>query len=203
MQRPLVLRRNLAKFLLKISGWKTTGTAPERGVLVGAPHTSNWDWVSTLLLCWSSGFQPLLMVKKELFVPPLSWLLKVTGAVRLDRSNPRETVDALIAAAKATDGPFFIALAAEGTRSKSTYWKSGFRRLAIDMDLPVVLASVDGPSKSINWGPNFYPSDDVIADMDIVREFSSTVTGINPENTTPPLLREEVEGFQPRPEKDA
>ena len=194
MQRHFFLRRNLAKLLLALSGWKATGSVPERGILVGAPHTSNWDWIFTLLLCWNNNIQPHLLVKKELYAPPLGWLMKATGAVKLDRENPRATVEELISKAKATEGNFFIALAAEGTRSKGTYWKSGFRRLAIDTGLPVVLAYVDAPSRRTGWGPAFHPTDDVVADMDIVRDFYSTVTGFNPEKTTPPLLREEVEG---------
>ncbi len=201
MQRSFFIRRNVAKILLKLSGWKAIGSVPDRGVLVGAPHTSNWDWIFTILLCWSSNIQPHLLVKKELFVPPLSWILKATGAVRLDRDNPRSTVDELVAASKNSNGPFFIALAAEGTRSKSTYWKSGFRRLAKDTALPVVLAFVDSPSKTTGWGPVFHPTDDVVADMDLVRDFYANITGINPENTTIPLLREEVEGLKTKEPK--
>lgn len=193
MQRAFFIRRHIAKIILKVTGWKAIGSVPDGGVLVGAPHTSNWDWIFSILLCWNSNIQPHLLVKKELFVPPLSWILKATGAVRLDRSNPRSTVEELVAASKKSDDPFFIALAAEGTRSKSTYWKSGFRRLAKDTELPVVLAFVDAPSKTTGWGPVFHPSDDVVADMDLIRDFYANITGINPENTTPPLLREEVE----------
>ncbi len=42
--RPL---RWLGKFLMKITGWKTTGHLPkdERVVLIAGPHTSNWDGV--------------------------------------------------------------------------------------------------------------------------------------------------------------
>jgi 1-acyl-sn-glycerol-3-phosphate acyltransferase len=39
--------RWLGKFLMKITGWKTTGHLPkdERVVLIAGPHTSNWDFV--------------------------------------------------------------------------------------------------------------------------------------------------------------
>lgn len=194
MQRSFFIRRNIAKLFLKIVRWEATGTVPDRGILVGAPHTSNWDWIFTIALCWSSNIQPKLLVKKEMFVPPMSWLMNATGAVRLDRSKPHETVKELVDGAKNSEGSYLIALAAEGTRSKSTYWKSGFRRLAADTGLPIVLAYVDEPNKRTGWGPVFHPTDDVVADMNLVREFYSTVTGFNPENTTPPLLREEVEG---------
>jgi 1-acyl-sn-glycerol-3-phosphate acyltransferase len=118
MSRKFFIRRNLAKLMLKAFGWTTAGEPPPSGILVGAPHTSNWDWPATLALTWTSNIQPRLMVKQELFIPPFSWILKATGAVALDRKNPRETVRQLVEEAKSSDGTFHLALAAEGTRSQ-------------------------------------------------------------------------------------
>lgn len=194
MRRKFFVRRNLARFFLWTTRWRTVGSPPpEGGVLVGAPHTSNWDWPITLLLCWRNDIQPKLLVKKELFVGPLGWLMRATGAISLDRKNPRQTVDDLLTAADSSADPFFIALAAEGTRSRGTYWKSGFRRLAASTGLPICLAFVDAPSRTTGWGPVFHPTDDVVADMDIVRKFYADKRGFKPQNATPPLLREEVE----------
>ena len=177
MQSQFFIRKNLAKFLLKISGWKVTGETPPSGIIVGAPHTSNWDWPISLLAFWHSGIQPKVLAKRELFKPPLSWLLKATGAVALDRDNPRKTVEDLIAEAKAADGP-------------------GFRRIAIETGLPIVTVYLDAPSRTTGWGPVFYPSDDVTADMDILRQFFGDKRGFKPENTTLPMLREELEDPQ-------
>ena len=82
----------LARLLLGAARWKAVGEVPQRGVLVGAPHTSNWDWVLTMLLAWRYGITIRLLVKKELFVGPLGWLLRRTGAVELDRKNPAATI---------------------------------------------------------------------------------------------------------------
>ncbi len=193
MQRRFFFRRNFAKFVLKLVRWKTVGTVPpEGGILVGAPHTSNWDWVFSLLLTWSYNIQPRLLVKKEFMVGPLGWFMRKTGSVAIDRDNPRATVEQLLADAQNSAEPFFIALAAEGTRSKGTYWKSGFRRLAKATGLPIALAFIDAPNRTVGWGPTLYPTDDVVADMDILREFFADKVGINPDSATPPLLREEV-----------
>ena len=69
-------------------------------MLVGAPHTSNWDWVLTILLAWTYGINIRLLVKKELFKGPLGWVLRSTGAVELDRKNPAATIKELIAEAE-------------------------------------------------------------------------------------------------------
>lgn len=183
---------------MKLSGWTTVGAVPaEGGVLVGAPHTSNWDWPITILLTWSSNIQPRLLVKRELFRPPLGWLMRATGAVSLDRDHPRKTVEKLLSDAARTSKPFFLALAAEGTRTRGTYWKSGFRRIAKETGLPITLAFVDAPRKRVGWGPAFHPSDDVSADMAILREFYADKVGFKPQNATVPRLREEDFGDHP------
>ena len=92
-----MLRRKVAGLLLRAARWKTVGEVPDRGVLVGAPHTSNWDWVLTILLAWTYGINIRLLVKQELFVGPLGWLLRRTGAVELDRKNPGGTIKQLLA----------------------------------------------------------------------------------------------------------
>ena len=87
-------------------------------------------------------------------------------------------------------------MAAEGTRSKSEYWKSGFYRIAQQTGLPITLAFLDAPSKTVGWGPTFMPSGDVKADMDVLREFFKDKRGFNPDQATEPRLKEEDTGFK-------
>lgn len=184
------VRRGVARTLLRASRWRTSGEVPPRGILVGAPHTSNWDWIVTLLLAWDSGITIRLLVKNELFKGPLAPLLRATGAVALDRKNPGGTVRELLVDAE-TDDAFLLGLAAEGTRSKSDYWKSGFYRISQQTGIPVTLAFVDAPSRTVGWGPTLELTGDVSADMDLIRAFFIDKRGFKPENTTEPRLREE------------
>jgi 1-acyl-sn-glycerol-3-phosphate acyltransferase len=190
VDRHFLVRRTLARVLLRAVGWKAVGEVPERGVLVGAPHTSNWDWVVTLLLAWRYGIRIRLLVKKELFRGPLAGVLRWTGAVELDRADPSRTVRALVEESRGND-PWLLGIAAEGTRSRGEYWKSGFYRIAQQTGLPITLAFLDAPSRTVGWGPTFHPSGDVRADMDVVRAFYADKTGFRPEGFTPPRLREE------------
>ena len=184
------VRRGVARLALRASGWRTAGEVPARGILVGAPHTSNWDWVLTLLLGWDSGVRIRLLVKHSLFKGPLGPVLRSTGAVSLDRDDPGGTIKALLADAE-VDEAFLLGLAAEGTREKTDYWKSGFRRISLQTGIPVTLAYLDRPSRTVGWGPTFAMSDDVVADMDRVRAFYADKTAIRPARTTLPRLREE------------
>lgn len=185
-----MLRRAIARLVLRLSGWRAVGHVPTAGILVGAPHTSNWDWVAMLLLTWRDGVQARVLIKRELFRGPLAPLLRVTGGIPLDRSSPGATVRALLDEAR-RDERFLLVLAAEGTRDRTDYWKSGFYTIAQQTGLPVVLGFVDGPSRTMGFGPTLTPSGDVTADMDLVRAFYADKRGIRPERRTEPRLREE------------
>jgi 1-acyl-sn-glycerol-3-phosphate acyltransferase len=194
VQRHFFLRRNLARLVLRLSGWRTVGDVPPTAVLVGAPHTSNWDWVVTQLLAWDNSIKIRLLVKESFFKGPVGIFMRATGAVELDRANPSATIKRLLAD-QATDDHFLLGMAAEGTRGKSEYWKSGFYRIAIQTGLPITLAFLDAPSKTVGWGPTFMPSGDVKADMDMLREFFADKRGFNPDQATEPRLKEEEKGF--------
>lgn len=163
---------------------------PPRGILVGAPHTSQWDWVAMLMIAWSSGCQPQVLIKKEFFKGPFAPILRATGGIPLDRGNPGATIRALLKVAESHES-FQLVLAAEGTRSKGEFWKPGFYRIAQQTGLPIVLGFVDGPTRTLGIGPSLMPSGNVVADMDRIREFYADKQGIRPENRTEPRLREE------------
>jgi 1-acyl-sn-glycerol-3-phosphate acyltransferase len=190
MTRRFLVRRTIARAALRATGWKTAGTLPAKGILVGAPHTSNWDWVATILMSWSNGVQPMILIKKEFFTGPFGPLLRATGGIPLDREAPGATIRALLENAE-THRSFLLVIAAEGTRGKTDYWKSGFYKISQQTGLPITLASIDGPTKTIGAGPTIVPTGDVGADMDRIRAYYADKHGINPEGRTEPRLREE------------
>jgi 1-acyl-sn-glycerol-3-phosphate acyltransferase len=185
------MRSRLASLVLRATGWTAVGEVPRTGVLVGAPHTSNWDFVMMLLVMWRGGVTPRVLVKQELFVGPLGPLLRWLGGLPLDRDNPSGVVRELIREAR-SGRPFLLILAAEGTRTRGEYWKSGFWRIARSAKLPIALAFIDGPTRTTGFGPTITATDDVVADMDKVRAFYRDKRGIHPERRTEPRLREEL-----------
>jgi 1-acyl-sn-glycerol-3-phosphate acyltransferase len=180
----------LARIIIRVSGWRVVGEVPSQGVLVGAPHTSYWDFVLMLLVMWNGGVPPRVLMKKELFIGPLGWFLRATGGIPVDRSNPAGLVRDLVEQAR-SGAPFLLIIAAEGTRRRSDYWKSGFYRIARSADLPIALAFVDGPTRTTGFGATLHLTGDVAADMDRVRAFYADKRGIRPALRTEPRLREE------------
>lgn len=160
--------------------------------MVAAPHTSNWDFIMMMAMAWVTGVTPVWLGKREMFRGPAGWLFRKLGGVAVDRENPVGLVDHMVE--RATDGsPIAILIPPEGTRSKKTLWKSGFRRIAQGADVPVQLSFLDQPTRTGGYGPLRHMTDDVVADMDWIRAFYADKHGMKPGRFTTPLLREEEE----------
>ncbi|QIK84657.1 1-acyl-sn-glycerol-3-phosphate acyltransferase [Sanguibacter sp. HDW7] len=160
------------------------------GVLVGAPHTSNWDFILMLALAWDLGISVKYFGKKSLFTPPFGWFMRALGGIPVDRANPAGLVDAVVARLEAGER-FYLVVTPEGTRGKGSYWKSGFLRIATATGLSITLGYVDNPTRTTGLGLTFVPTGDVRADMDVVRAFYADKHGVRPALRTEPRLREE------------
>jgi 1-acyl-sn-glycerol-3-phosphate acyltransferase len=187
MAHKMRVRRALARGALKATRWKLVGEVPRTGILVGAPHTSRWDWVAMIAIAWSSGARPQVLIKHTYFKRGLATILRRTGGVPLNKQDPGGTIRALLAEAEGEE-PFLLVIAAEGTRSSAEFWKPGFYRIAQQTGLPISLGFIDGPSRSLGIGPTFEPTGDVKKDMDFVRAFYADKVGIHPEGRTEPRL---------------
>lgn len=186
------MRRFIARCVLAAFRYKTVGERPKAPVyvMVAAPHTSNWDFVLMIAIAWKHGISPLWLGKKEMFSGPLGGLFKKLGGISVDRENPGDTAGDLARLAKSGKASAIV-IPPEGTRDKAEYWKSGFRRIAIDAGVPLVLSFVDGPTRTGGFGPEFMPTADVRADMDRIRAFYVGKEGVHPGQFTTPRLREE------------
>jgi 1-acyl-sn-glycerol-3-phosphate acyltransferase len=186
------MRRVLARAVLTLSRFKILGNPPEDPVcvMVAAPHTSNWDFILMIAMAWHTGVSPAWLGKKEMFWGPLAPLFRAMGGIPVDRQNPAGLADTI--AERARSGQVSaIVIPPEATRSLGTYWKSGFRRIAADAGIPIVLTYLDGPTRTGGYGPIFHPTNDVVADMDRIREFYADKDGLRPNRFTRPQLREE------------
>lgn len=197
-ERPTMpIRRRIARAVLRAARWRKVGTLPGSGVFIGAPHTSNWDFVLTVLVLWSDGVRPKVLVKQELFWWPLGPVLRALGALPTSRSGAAGLVRRIIEQARAEE-TFAIVIAPDGTRSPTDHWKSGFYRIARATGLPVTLGFIDGPTRTTGVGPTITLTGDVAADMDRIRPFYADKHGVRPGRGSTPVLREETRG-QDRP----
>lgn len=179
----------VARLLLRLGRWTVVGGPPDahKAVIIGAPHTSNWDGFWALVYVVATGLDVKFFVKKSMFWFPLSLVLHGLGAVPLDRSAARSAVQEAVAAFGSADR-FYFGLAPEGTRSHTPGWKSGFYRIAEAAGVPVYFGFFDYASRRIGIGPMLTLTGDMDADMRIIRSFYETCRGRYPDKTSPIVL---------------
>ena len=167
-----VILQPVARLILKLSGWTTTGHVPDfdKVVFIAASHTSNLDGFWLLVYKIALDVKLRFLAKHTLFWWPLGSLLRWFGAMPIDRRNTASTVQQLIAAFE-TEQRMLLALAPEGTRKWKPYWKTGFYQIAKEAQVPIVLAYIDYPRKKMGIGITLYASTDRDKDLAIIRNF--------------------------------
>lgn len=176
----------LGKASLALFGWRPTGALPtsKRFVVIGAPHTSNWDLLLAFGYMLSIGLKINWMMKASLFFPPLGWFFKAVGGMPIDRSKRHNTVDEIIQRFNKEEA-FIIGITPEGTRSRVPYWKTGFYHIAYKAQVPIVLAYFDYSRKVVGLGPAIMPSGNLEADGQLYQQFYDQVIGRHPHNFAP------------------
>lgn len=190
-----MLRRLFARVFWAFSRWTLqTEPAPTRPtVLIGAPHTSNWDFVLMLAIAWRLGIDVRWMGKNTLFAGWRGPIMRALGGIPVDRREPGRVVGDVVAQVRAGE-VFGLVITPDGTRKGHSHWKSGFYRIARETGMPVTLGYVDRTTMTTGLGPTIELTGDVATDMDRVRAFYADKAGVRPEHRVEPRLREEHPG---------
>ena len=162
----------LGRTLQKVTGWKVEGEIPnlKKFILVGAPHTSNWDFFHALILIWAIDLKLNVLAKHTLFkIPFLKNILFGIGGIPVDRNNPQLIVDKVSKLVE-EDG-VIIGLSPEGTRKKVQKWKSGFLRIAQQTESKIVLIGIDFDKKICTFSGFFEPTGDNNQDIEVIKNF--------------------------------
>ena len=186
------LARWFARSTMKLFGWKVEGDLPnsEKFIVIGAPHTSNWDWVLVILAAYVLGVRISWMAKHTLFKRPFGGIMRWLGGVSIDRRAKHGTVgDAINSFAKVDK--LILCITPEGTRHKVQEWKKGFYYIADGANVPIVVCAFDYGKKSMRFGPVFKPSGDVDGDLPTIKSYYDGVIAKYPENSFVPLGNED------------
>ncbi len=156
----------LLSHVYRLKGWRTTGKAPAlaKYVILGAPHTSNWDFVFFSGFVQRLGIKPSFMGKNTLFRWPLRRFMFDMGGVSVDRSKPGGYVGSVISSFAAAE-QLALVIAPEGTRSSKGAWRSGFYHIAHGAGVPIVPAWVDHKRMVGGMGEPIPLTGDYAADM--------------------------------------
>jgi 1-acyl-sn-glycerol-3-phosphate acyltransferase len=172
---------HLARALMRLTGWRINGGLPDlpKFVLIGAPHTSNWDFLLFLGVIFSLRANVHFMGKAELFRFPVGWFFRYCGGVPVDRKKSTGLVDQMVKVCHESE-KFILVIAPEGTRHQVGEWKRGFYHIAKSAGIPIVMAVVDGKQKTVHLGQVFHPTEDMEADLKAIKGVFEGVTGVRP-----------------------
>jgi 1-acyl-sn-glycerol-3-phosphate acyltransferase len=176
---------------VKMLGWRFVGELPgdPKLIIIGAPHTSNWDFFLFLAAISHWGIQPRYLAKHTLFEGAFGGLFRRWGGIPVDRSKPGGVVGQVKAEFDATDR-LILAMAPEGTRTAAPFWKSGFLAIAEATGAALVPAKISGSDRTVMLGPSV-PTSPIESTMGELREFFSDAKGVRPEGAGPVRVVEE------------
>ena len=178
--------KTLSCNLLKLFGWTVIEppARPARAVLVGYPHTSNWDGVIALFTKLALGLDARWVAKESLFCGPLDWIFRRLGGIPIKR-NVRNGFVADMVAQFAAQPEFLLVIAPEGTRSLTPGWKSGFYRIALGAKVPVALAFVDYSRRQAGILAYLTMTGDPATDIAAIAAYYAGRVGKHPELASP------------------
>mgnify|MGYP001071289717 CR=1 FL=1 len=170
-----------------LNGWKlinnSDGKIPKY-VLLGAPHTSNWDLIFFMGGIYNMNLPLKFIIKKEwLKIFPLNKILLSAGAISVDRESKSQTmVNKMAETINNSKEDIALLIAPEGSRKHVRKWKTGFYYTALLAEVPIIIAHLDYAKKEVVFGFTFLPSGNYKEDMGIVKNYFKNVTPKYPEN---------------------
>ena len=173
----------LAKWILRLLGWKVTGRVDPfaKGVFIGAPHTSNWDFPLMIMaiLVWRVDVR--WVGKHTLFLGPMGPMMRWFGGIAIDRRAKQNFVEQMSERFIEEDS-LYVLIAPEGTRAAAEQWRTGFYYTALNAQVPLVMSFIDYKNKELGIAGLESPSGDAAADIARYHAFYSRKTGKYPQN---------------------
>ena len=176
----------LAQTLLRLARWRVIGVVTDapKFIIIGAPHTSNWDFILVMLTAALCRVRVSWMGKHTLFTGPKGKLLRWLGGVAVHREVAQGIVSDTVAAFRESE-QLVLCITPEGTRSGEPTWKSGFHRIAREAQIPILLAAFDYGNRVVWLGPTMQATEDYEADLAIIQ---ANYEGIQGKSTPPQSL---------------
>jgi len=142
--------RWIGQSILDLMGWKITGRLPDekKVIVIGAPHTSNWDLIIAMTSMLAVGLRFSWMMKKEAFFWPFGPLWKALGGIPIDRSKKSNVTEQMADWLNSNDN-VWLGITPEGTRTKVKSYRKGYLRVAYAAEVPVFIIGLNGATKEV------------------------------------------------------
>ena len=164
--------RAVGRLILRGMGWRIEGSPPDvpKAVMIGAPHTSNWDLLLALGVRLSLGLPLSWMMKREAFWWPMGPVWRSLGGIPVDRRDARALPRQMARWFGSVDQGW-LGIAPEGTRESVTRYKRGYLHIAKAAGVPVIIVGVDAPRKTVVFDRVWQPGPDINADNAAIRDY--------------------------------
>ncbi len=166
----------------RLLGWKIEGEFPHhipKYLIVVAPHTSNWDVMIGIFCRNITGLKSSFVGKKELFFFPLNIIMRWIGGYPVNRGAKTNFVDEVVKL-YASMPNLVIALAPEGTRKRTTKFKSGFYYIAQKANIPILPVGLDYKNKKVRIEMPRFVASTFEEESEKLMYFFAQCTGKNP-----------------------
>lgn len=180
----------LARLMLRLSGWRIA-PFPDlaKAVVVGGPHTSNWDAVIGFVGARALGLHTAFLIKASAFRWwPLAAFLRRMGGIPIDRTRSSGVVEQAVHLFEHSDR-LLLVVTPEGTRTRAPSWKTGFHHIARLAQVPIVLAVANYARKELDFPLVMEPGEDLEADMQRMIEGFAATTPRHPEKLSAPVKK--------------
>lgn len=161
------LSRTIFKKIFLAQGWHFEGEFPNlpKAVAIISPHTSNIDAWHGFTALLGLGIKITIFGKHTLFNTPLKPLLEWIGVIPVNRSIQQGTTQQIIDFID-TQEQIWVGMAPEGTRKQAKSFRSGFYRIALGANIPIVMFSFDYQHKTIYCLGVFQPTGNYQQDVE-------------------------------------
>jgi 1-acyl-sn-glycerol-3-phosphate acyltransferase len=163
-------------------GWTVQGALPlpDKAVIMGGPHTSNWDFLVFVGAMAALEAEARYIGKASLFRwGPMARFMRGLGGIPVDRSLKNDLVSQVTDKLRAAD-KMLLVIAPEGTREATTEWRMGFYRIALAAGVPIVPAGPDYRRKAAVFGGPIWPTGDPETDLKPAWNFFRTLVPRHP-----------------------
>ena len=164
-------------------GWRVEGALPlpDKAVIMGGPHTSNWDFLVFVGAMASLGVEARYIGKASLFRwGPMGRFMRGLGGIPVKRSQRNDLVAQVTAEFRAAPRMLLV-IAPEGTRHATSEWRMGFYRIARAAGVPIVPAGPDYARKAAVFGPPIDPTGDPDSDLKPAFDFFRSLAPLHPD----------------------
>lgn len=184
------MKKTLSKFILNLSGWKVEGTSLEhkKCIIIGAPHTSNWDFPIAILGMSALNIKATWVAKQSIFKGPFKHFFSLLSGMPVNR-NFSSSFFLKTSFLFKNHKNAKLALMPEGTRAKKDHWKFGFYYIALKEDIPIALGYIDYGKKIIGIGQVIYPTN-INSDIKTIQNFYLNKKGKYPKHESEIKIRD-------------